>query len=161
MTSNVGADKFQMEANSIGFGDSKRDLAEHDHEFDITKDEVTKELKKVFSPEFINRLDSTIVFRPLNRESIKAIIKLQIKEFEVRLKDKNIKLKLGGSTVNALAKAAYNPEFGAREVRRILQDRLETPLVEAIIAGDVEHDNAYSVKYNAKTALCEFELAKK
>ena len=156
MTSNVGAKKFQQDANSIGFGDSKKDLAEHDHEFDVTKDEVMKELKTAFSPEFINRLDSAVVFRPLNRDAIKAIVKLHIKEFEARLKDKNITLKVGGSAINGLAKAAYNPEFGAREVRRVLQKSLETPLVEGIIAGDLQHDQTYTVKYNAKKEVCEF-----
>ena len=159
LTSNVGAKKFQQGANAIGFGDSKQDLAEHDHEFNITKEEVIKELKTAFSPEFINRLDSAVVFRPLNRESIKAIVKIHITEFEKRLQGKNIKLKISGSTINGLAKTAYNPEFGAREVRRVLQKSLETPLVEAIIAGQLKPDNTYLVKYNAKKEVCEFTMA--
>ena len=160
MTSNVGAKKFQREANNIGFTESAQDLAEHEHEFDIVKGEVLKELKKQFSPEFINRLDGIIVFRPLNKNSIKDIIKLHLKEFQTRLADKNIKLKIGGSTVNTLAKAAYNPEFGAREVRRVLQNWLENPLVEALVNGEITEGATYTVSHDAKTKKCVFKKAK-
>jgi ATP-dependent Clp protease ATP-binding subunit ClpC len=157
MTSNIGANKFQQEANSIGFAETEKSLEQHDHEFDITKDEVLKELKKTFSPEFINRLDGTIVFRPLNKKHIKAIIKLQLAEFTERLKDKGISLKVGGGTLNALAKASYKPEFGAREVRRVLQDRLENPLVEGLVNGELKENTTYQVGHDAKAGVCTFK----
>lgn len=157
LTSNVGAHRFQQEANSIGFGDSVSDLAEHEHEFDLAQAEVIKELKKHFSPEFINRLDANIVFRPLNRDSVKGIVKLQLKEFQDRLKDKNIKLKVGGSTINALAKEAYKPEFGAREVRRVLADHLENPLVEALVSGQISENSTVKVTHDGAKKVCVFE----
>ena len=158
MTSNIGAQKFQNEANSIGFAEDEKSLAMHEHDFDITKADVLKELKKTFSPEFINRLDGTIVFRPLNKNHIKAIIKLQVSEFSERLATKGITLKMGGSTLNALAKEAYKPEFGAREVRRVLQDALENPLVENLVNGDMHENTAYQVAYDAKTKVCRFKV---
>ncbi len=157
MTSNIGAQKFQKEANSIGFAESDKDLAEHEHEFDLVKGEVLKELKKKFTPEFLNRLDGTVVFRPLNRNHIKSIVKLQFKEFQERLEEKNITLKMGGSAINALAKAAYKPEYGAREVRRVLQERLENPLVEGLVEGTIQEEKTYQVGHDTKTERCTFK----
>jgi len=160
MTSNIGAKQFQKEANNIGFAESEKSLAMHEHDFDLVKTEVLKELKKTFSPEFVNRLDGTVVFRPLNKNHIKAIIKLQIAEFSERLKTKGMALKVGGSTLNALAKAAYKPEFGAREVRRVIQDRLENPLVEGLVNGTLKQDTTYQVGHDTKESICTFKAVK-
>ena len=123
----------------------------------MIKDSVLKDLKKTFSPEFINRLDASVVFRPLDRTAIKKIVKLQIDEFQARLKEKQITLKIGGSAVNALAKLAYNPEFGAREVRRVISERLENPLVEALVNGEVKENCTLKVSHEAKKG-CRFEV---
>ncbi len=157
LTSNVGAKRFQQNANSIGFLDSKKDLSEHESEFEHVSDDVRKDLREVFSAEFLNRLDDIIMFHPLNRESIKEIVKIQIEELKERLKEKNIKLKIGGNVINALAKAAYNPEAGAREVRRVLADRLEYSLAEFLI--DLGKTNGLSLKvvHDAKGKVCVFE----
>ena len=160
LTSNIGANRFQQNANSIGFGATKIDLAESESEFKSISDDVQKDLKKTFTPEFLNRLDATVIFKPLDREAIKKIVELQLKEFEARLHDKKIKLQIGGNVINALAKAAYNPEFGAREVRRVLADRLETPLAEALISGDMTDNHEYIVGHDAKKNVCTFALAK-
>ena len=88
---------------------------------------------------------------------LKAIVKIQLKEFQTRLKDKAIDLKVGGSVVNALAKAAYKPESGAREVRRILAKSVEHPLVEALINGKVKDGQTIAAKYDTKKAACTFE----
>ncbi len=159
MTSNVGAARFQQNANSIGFTDTQRDMAEHDHEFASIAEDVQKDLKKIFPAEFLNRLDYTVMFRPLNRDAIKKIVKMQIKEFEGRLQEKNIKLVVGGATVNALAKLAYTPENGAREVRRVLTQALEHPLVEGLINGVLTTEQTYMVKFDKATQACTFSIA--
>lgn len=159
MTSNIGADRFQQNANAIGFGATKTDLAEHEQEFDHIAEDVQKDLKKTFTPEFLNRLDSTVIFHPLNRDSIKRIVKIHLADFQKRLVDKKIDLRISGSVINSLAKAAYNPEFGAREVRRVLADHLENPLAEAMIAGDVVNEKNYVVKHDAKKSICLFTPA--
>ncbi len=162
LTSNTGAERFQSQASTIGFSDSNKDLSEHEHEFEHVKDDVIKDLNDEFSVEFINRLDSVVVFRPLDREAIKKIVKLQIDELQERLSEKNIRLKVSGSVINALAKAAYNPAHGAREVRRTLSDKLEHPLVEALISGDVAHDTELLVGFDAPKKRCTFKkIAKK
>ena len=160
LTSNIGANRFQKEANSIGFADSKDEIKHHEADFEAAKLEVRKDLKNHLSPEFLNRLDATIVFGPLERESIKKIVKLQIEEIQKRLAEKDIKLKIGGSTINAIAKQAYNPEFGAREVRRVLQETLENPLIEGVIEGEIKEKTVQKVSYSAKTKQCHFETIK-
>ncbi len=156
LTSNIGAQRFQQEANSIGFADSKKDLVMHEHDFEIAREEALKDMKKHFSPEFINRLDGSITFKPLNRDVIKKVVSLQIVEFQNRLNEKNITLKVGGSVINSLAKASYKPEMGAREVRRVLADRLENPLVEAIVSGKISENQTLKVSYDGKKKECEF-----
>ncbi len=161
LTSNIGAKRFQTNANSIGFAATKKDLAEHEHEFEITSEEVRKDLKEAFSPEFINRLDSVIMFHPLNREAIKKIVKLQAQEFQDRLlEEKNINLKLSGSVVNALASRAYHPESGAREVRRVLAEKLEHPLVEGMLDGVIKDNTTLKITFDTKKEVCGFEEVK-
>ena len=157
LTSNIGAERFQQEANSIGFTDSKKDLAEHVSAFDGVKEDVMKDLKSSFSAEFINRLDGVVVFSPLNRDAIKKIVVLHVDEFQGRLKEKDICLKLGGSVINTLAKLAYKPESGAREVRRVIAQKMEKPLVEGLISGEIEHGASLVVKYDPKGEVCFFE----
>jgi ATP-dependent Clp protease ATP-binding subunit ClpC len=158
LTSNVGAARFQKNANSIGFSESEKDLSTHEHDFKIIIEEVHKDLKKVFSAEFLNRLDATIAFRPLDKISIKKIVELQLSEFKTRLKEKNIKLKIGGNIINSLAKMSYNPETGAREVRRMLTDKVENPLVEGLLNNKITENSLVKVSYNKKTEKCEFVM---
>jgi len=160
LTSNIGAARFQKNANSIGFSDSKRDLAENAAEFEQISSDVEKDLKNSFPAEFLNRLDSTIMFHPLDRDSIKKIVKIQIEDFKKRLGEREISLKVGGNVVNALARVAYDPERGAREIRRVIADRLEHPLVEKIVAGEVKNGDVLLVSHNSKKKECEFEVAK-
>jgi len=157
LTSNVGAERFQQQANVIGFSDTKTDLAEHEHEFEIVSGEVLNDLKKTFSAEFINRLDATVIFKPLNKESIKKILKLQVDELQERLNEKRITLKLGGSSLNYLAKIAYKPEYGAREARRVISDRIEMPLVEELISGNVKENATFNIKCSKNKEVCSFE----
>lgn len=159
LTSNIGAKRFQQEANNIGFADTEKDLAMHEHDFEIAREEALKDMKKHFSPEFINRLDGAITFKPLNRDVIKQIVKLHLAEFQTRLtEEKNITLNVGGSTINALAKQAYKPEMGAREVRRVLADQLENPLVEALVAGEIGENQSVKVAYDGKAKACTFAV---
>ena len=160
LTSNIGAQRFQKTANAIGFSDGDRDLAEHEHDFEIASEDVRKDLKQTFTPEFINRLDSVVIFRPLTRESIERIVRLQIEEFQTRLKERNVTIKMEESAITALSKASYHQESGARQVRRVLTDRLENPLVEAILEGQIKPGSTIKVSYNEKTEACEFAPGK-
>ena len=157
LTSNIGAERFQKQANSIGFADSEKDISQHKHDFDVAKNDVLKDLKQSFSAEFVNRLDGVIVFQPLDREAIKAIVKIQTKELEKRLKEKNILINCSGSLINTLAKLSYHPASGAREVRRIISDKLEMPLVEDLLSGQIIPGTSVMVDFDKKKEHCIFK----
>ena len=103
---------------------------------DETREQVSELLKRTFRPEFLNRLDETILFRPLGREAIGKIVELQLKDLAARLEEQELKLDVSPEAVAALAKAGFDPVYGARPIRRTIQRELETPIARRIIAGD-------------------------
>ncbi len=103
---------------------------------DEIRDEVKDLLKRTFRPEFLNRLDETILFRPLGQTAIAKIVELQLKELASRLEGQELKLDVSPEAVAALAKAGFDPVYGARPIRRTIQRELETPIARRIIAGD-------------------------
>ncbi len=135
MTSNVGADQLTERAAPIGFNLAPSELEKAEEAYDEKKEQVLEELKKKFRPEFLNRVDKIVVFDPLTHANIKDIVKLQIGELQKRLSERNINITLTASGLENLAKLSYDPEYGARPVRRQIQDRLEDPLAEGILDG--------------------------
>lgn len=134
MTSNIGAKKLTEKAAPIGFGQpEEREKAEED--FGAMKDEILKELKDHFRPEFLNRIDKTVVFHALTSENIKEIVKLHLGHLQNRVKDKNLTLLTSPGALEALAKAGYDPKYGARPIRRALQDLVEDPLTTKYLEG--------------------------
>jgi ATP-dependent Clp protease ATP-binding subunit ClpC len=135
MTSNVGADMIKRQT-SIGF-DLKRD---EEFEERLAYEEMRKKLldslKRVFRPEFINRLDSVIVFRSLSRTDIKEIVQLELDKVAVRLVEHNITLSATPEAVDLLADLGYDPEMGARPLRLIIQQKVEDPLSDALLSGE-------------------------
>ena len=103
---------------------------------DETREQVKELLKRTFRPEFLNRLDETILFRPLGQAAIGKIVELQLKELASRLEGQELKLDVSPEAVAALAKAGFDPVYGARPIRRTIQRELETPIARRIIAGD-------------------------
>ena len=103
---------------------------------DETREQVSELLKRTFRPEFLNRLDETILFRPLGREAIGKIVELQLKDLAARLEEQELKLDVSPEAVAALAKAGFDPVYGARPIRRTIQRELETPIARRISAGD-------------------------
>ena len=135
MTSNLGAKQLTKEAAKIGFNLSSDKLKAAEEDFEEKKEQVLKELKNHFRPEFLNRIDKTIVFRPLNNECIQDIVKLQLDELGVRLKEKKITVEATPKAIELLAELSYKPEYGARPVRRKIQDLIEDPIAEHILEG--------------------------
>lgn len=134
MTSNVGADTIKRGAN-LGFamaGDEER--TETQQYADMRKN-VIEQLRRVFRPEFLNRVDATIVFRPLTRAEIKAIVELEIRKVSERLIENAITLDLTEEGQEWLAKNGYDPEFGARPLRRLIQNEVEDKLSDGILSG--------------------------
>ena len=110
-------------------------------------------LKDIFRPEFLNRLDEILEFDSLSREQIREIVKLQLVELEKRLADQNLSLQVGDDAIEVLVSDGYDPQFGARPVKRAIQRDLENPIAKRIIAGDFPPGS--TVRVNAKDGRME------
>lgn len=146
MTSNVGARLITEKQNSLGF--SADSSAEKSKE--RLKDMVLDELKKVFKPEFLNRVDDIVVFDKLTSTDIEAIASRMLKGIKDRLCDLNIKAEFTESAVKAIAKEGYDPVYGARPLRRAIQSKIEDKLSERILEGDLDPKKSITCDYDEK-----------
>ncbi len=133
MTSNIGAELIK--GGGVSFGFAKRD---EEHSYENMKSMLLKEIERFFRPEFINRLDDVIVFRPLNRGDLVNIVDLELGKVSSRLKERGITLELSAEAREFLIDKGYNPDFGARPLRRAIEQFVEDPLSEAILRGEFE-----------------------
>jgi ATP-dependent Clp protease ATP-binding subunit ClpC len=138
MTSNIGAKKLTESAASIGFHLSNEDLDVAKKGFEHKRTEVLKDLKDHFKPEFLNRVDNIVVFEPLTHESIKEIVGLQIADLQKRLSPKHLTLDCTAEGLDLLATLGTDPEYGARPVRRKVQEHVEDAITQGIL------DESYS-----------------
>jgi ATP-dependent Clp protease ATP-binding subunit ClpC len=138
MTSNIGADELTREASSIGFELSANELKRAEDHYAEKKVQVMEKVKKFFRPEFINRIDKIAIFQPLNQKSIKKIVKLKLQEFQKRIDVKDLKLDYSPAVIDFLARESYAPEYGAREVRRVIQSMVEDVLAEKLLREDIK-----------------------
>ncbi|GEQ37974.1 MAG: ATP-dependent Clp protease ATP-binding subunit [Tetragenococcus halophilus] len=131
MTSNIGAQEIREETN-VGFNvvDVKQD-----HE--AMQKRILEELKKAFRPEFLNRVDETIVFRSLEKDEIHEIVKIMSKSVVKRMEEQDIQLKITPAAIDVIGEAGFDPEYGARPIRRALQKEIEDRLSEALLSGEV------------------------
>ncbi|MDD6156442.1 MAG: ATP-dependent Clp protease ATP-binding subunit [Lachnospiraceae bacterium] len=151
MTSNAGAQSI-IEPKKLGFGTVEDE--EQDHE--RMKSSVMEEVKRLFKPEFLNRIDETIVFRALNKEDMKQIVTLLCKELQKRCKEQmNLDLVVRDSAKNYIVEKAYDRKYGARPMKRKLQDEVEDRLAEAIIAGTVKNGDKVIVTTKNNQILVE------
>jgi len=120
---------------------------EQSMDYESIKDRVMNELKQQFNPEFINRLDETIVFRSLSRENLRDIVDLMLEEVEGRLEDNELTLDVSQSAKDYLIEKGYDPEYGARPLRRTIQRRLEDPLAEEILNDRFTPGSIVKVRY--------------
>ncbi|NQX93045.1 MAG: type VI secretion system ATPase TssH, partial [Flavobacteriales bacterium] len=98
--------------------------------------------RQSFRPEFLNRIDETILFTPLNRKEIKKVVELQLKRLEDRLESANIQLKATPDAIQYLADKGYDPQYGARPVKRVIQKQVLNSLSKALLSGDVDSSAA-------------------
>ncbi|MBV7328912.1 ATP-dependent Clp protease ATP-binding subunit [Chloroflexi bacterium TSY] len=135
MTSNIGA-KLIQGANRLGFAITQDDTEEsREHEYTSMKAKVMDALKKAFRPEFINRLDGVMVYRSLTREEIAEIVELELAPLRLQMSEQDMKLQLTEAARKEIARAGYNPDYGARPIRRVIQDKIQDPLSEAVLSG--------------------------
>jgi ATP-dependent Clp protease ATP-binding subunit ClpC len=134
MTSNIGAEKLTKEAAKIGFklGD---ELKREEQVYEEKRQEVLAELKEHFKPEFLNRIDHTIVFNALTKEDIKKIVTIHLEQLTARLRIQGYDLTVDDKAIDVLATLGFDPEYGARPVRRTIQDQMEDQIAENILKG--------------------------
>lgn len=150
MTSNLGATSLRDD-KTVGFG--ARD-ARFDHE--SMEKRMMEELKKSYRLEFINRIDEKVVFHSLTSEDMQEVVKIMVKPLIVSLAEKGIELKFQPSALKLLAKEGYDPEMGARPLRRTLQTQVEDRLSELLLAGELQ--TGQSLKVGVKAGKLKFEV---
>ena len=139
MTSNIGADLIK---NQAGFGFGKKSPEAN---YEKMKDVLQKEVEHHFRPEFLNRLDDTIVFKALTREDLHTIVEYELKKVFKRLTEHGLKLELTDQAKEFLIDKGYNPEFGARPLRRAIEHYIEDPLSEAVLGGKFKGKNLVKI----------------
>jgi ATP-dependent Clp protease ATP-binding subunit ClpC len=134
MTTNVGADMIKRQT-SLGFTLKKDEAVEEKLAYEDMRKKLMESLKRVFRPEFINRLDAIIVFRSLSKEDIQQIVELELDKVSKRLEDHQVILQAAPAALEMLADLGYDPDMGARPLRRIIQQKVEDPLSDALLSG--------------------------
>jgi ATP-dependent Clp protease ATP-binding subunit ClpA len=114
------------------------------------KDKVLGELKKQFRPEFLNRLDGSVVFHSLNKEQIRQIVDLQLNQVSKSLADKEMKLEVTDAAKDFLGEKGYDPTYGARPLRRVIQDEIEDKLSEAVLRDDFHAGDTIQIDYDGE-----------
>jgi ATP-dependent Clp protease ATP-binding subunit ClpC len=148
MTSNVGADLIRRQT-TLGFG-----APSLDDNYDVMRDKIMEETKRVFKPEFLNRLDDTIVFHTLTKPDLIQIVDLEVAKVIQRIKAKDIHLLLEESAKEFLIDKGYDPLYGARPMRRAVERYLEDPLAEELLRGNIKtHENIYVKRDGEKLAF--------
>lgn len=158
MTSNVGSE-YIREMGRLGFAtaETEEEGAENRHE--ELKSRIRKSLEAKFRPEFLNRLDAVIIFNPLDLAALKEIVKIQIRKVKERLEQKDIKLEISKEARELIVKEAYDPNFGARPIKRYIENHILNPVADKIISGLVK--NGDTIKIEAKDNKLEVLVSSK
>jgi ATP-dependent Clp protease ATP-binding subunit ClpC len=150
MTSNIGADMIKRQT-SLGFSLAKDEVREEQQAYEEMRKKLLESLKRVFRPEFINRLDSVIVFRALTRENIRNIVSLELDKVSERLVESEIKLSATETALDKLAEEGYDAEMGARPLRRVIQFKVEDRLSDAVLAKEFTNGDMVLVDVDPET----------
>jgi ATP-dependent Clp protease ATP-binding subunit ClpC len=141
LTSNIGAEEIGKD-KILGFVGNKSERSDEDIDdaYDSMKENLLSELKNTLRPELINRLDDVVIFRALNRKDARKIVKLLVIELNERLKDQGIKVKLGRKLTTYVVNEGFSEEYGARPLRRVIQDTVENTLAEYLLENEVKNE---------------------
>ncbi|MBN2227170.1 MAG: ATP-dependent Clp protease ATP-binding subunit [candidate division Zixibacteria bacterium] len=150
MTSNVGTRRIK-DGKTVGF-----DAENIDESYDAMKRKVNEELKKLFNPELLNRIDETVIFHPLSIDHIKEIVDILVAEVATRLAEKGISFKLTDTARDFLARNGYEPMLGARPLKRAIQKYLEDPLAEELLRGQYAGDCNLTIGADAERLIFTF-----
>ena len=157
MTSNAGANRI-ISPKTLGFGQAKTS----EEEYQKMKEGVMEEVKHIFKPEFINRVDEMIVFHALNKENIKDITKIMLKQFEKRVKDQmDMELCVADDVIDFISDKGFDKDYGARPIRRALQTELEDVLAETVLMGDISIGDTVDVLLSCEGTKKKIVVKKK
>ena len=157
MTTNVGAELVSTDSG-MGFRTARpigEDEVSIEREYEVTKDRISKELKKQFRPEFLNRVDEFLYFRSLNRKDIKEIVKLFIDRVHERMEGKSMDLEVDDEVIEMIAREGFDPANGARPVRRLVQKHIEDPLSEKMLLNKYAEGDLLKVTLEDKEISVE------
>jgi ATP-dependent Clp protease ATP-binding subunit ClpC len=149
MTSNIGADMIKRQS-SLGFALKRDEVSEERLSYEDMRKKLSDSLKRAFRPEFINRLDAVIIFRSLNKEDIQKIVSLELDKVAERLKEHNLVLTATPVALAALADQGYDAEFGARPLKRVIQQKVEDPLSDRVLGGEFQNGDSVLVSLNSE-----------
>jgi ATP-dependent Clp protease ATP-binding subunit ClpC len=139
MTSNIGAEMIRK-AGGLGFAPTKEE-----HSYEDMKGKLLDEAKRVFKPEFMNRLDDMIVFHNLNKKDMEQIVHLEVAKVKNRMKFKDVEIHLTPAATDFLIEKGYDPQYGARPLRRAVEKYLQDPLAEEILRGSIKPSETVEV----------------
>lgn len=149
MTSNVGAEMIRK-GGSLGFHPDTRE-----HKYEDMKSKVMDDLKRTFRPEFLNRIDEIIVFHPLEESHITHIVDLMVAELQKRLRDQEVEFTLTTAAKDFLAKEGFDPQYGARPLKRAVQRHIEDKLSEALLNGTVQRGHHLEIDYDGQSLVVQ------
>lgn len=147
MTSNIGADVIKKQT-SLGFALKRDEVTEERLSYEEMRKKLSESLKRAFRPEFINRMDSVVIFRSLNKEDIQNIVSLELDKVAERLKDHNLVLVASPEALSSLAEQGFDAEFGARPLKRVIQQKVEDPLSDKLLSGEFMNGDSVNINVN-------------
>jgi ATP-dependent Clp protease ATP-binding subunit ClpC len=161
MTTNVGASLIQRQT-TMGFAAAK---ASDFHDMDKLKEKVLEEAKRVFKPEFLNRINDLVVFRPLDKNDLLKIVEIETAKVVKRLAARNLQIQFSPESKTLLIEKGYDEKYGARPLRRAVEHYLEDPLAEALLRGEVKEGepivvvrNGDKLEFKAQSPTAESEV---
>lgn len=147
MTSNLGSQAI-MNSKNLGFTSVEEDDNKAEADYETMKSKVMDNLKKAFRPEFLNRIDDIVVFHPLTADELKQIVGIMTNDLRKRLADRDLSLEFSDAALSELAKDGYDPEYGARPLRRAIQNKIEDPLADALLSGQYQDGDTIKVDFD-------------
>ena len=144
MTSNVGAQGIRRQGG-LGFDVLARDAVDEQREYDEMSRKLQGELRRLFRPEFLNRVDEVIVFHALNQDTLRQIVRLEVEKLRTRVRENGLDLEITATGQDWLAEHGYSEEYGARPLRRLIQQEVETPLSDALLSGEFQPGDVVTV----------------
>ena len=158
MTSNIGSDLIKQD-RMIGFSYKSSDVADENYKYNRMKDNVTDEIKKFFRPEFLNRIDDTVVFHALNQDHMSQIVDLMLQSVASSLLEQGISIEILPEMKDWLSEHGYDPNYGARPLRRLIQDKVEDKISDVVLTENLKPGDTLIIGFDGNSVKIEIKSA--